>query len=178
MGLVKVDVKRAERPFELLSFSDIDCIKGLIKNRCIIDPYFQAEKDNNYNFANIVKPMNQELIVIYIDLDRLIDEANLNVKQRFIVNKFMEGYTVEEIAGMFPCEERNITSHLDKVCNKIKEINERKWLYDYIYMNYVMPPFDFKKCSRCEKTKPAVNEFFSLNKSSKDGLHSICKDCR
>nr|DAL81174.1 MAG TPA: Stc1 domain [Bacteriophage sp.] len=35
-----------------------------------------------------------------------------------------------------------------------------------------------KKCSKCGQLKPAHNQFFSKNKTSKDGLYSICKRCR
>lgn len=36
----------------------------------------------------------------------------------------------------------------------------------------------FKKCSKCGKLKPAHNNFFSINKTSKDGWYSVCKFCR
>ena len=36
----------------------------------------------------------------------------------------------------------------------------------------------WKKCSRCGEVKLAHNNFFSKNKSSKDGWYSICKECR
>ena len=36
----------------------------------------------------------------------------------------------------------------------------------------------WKKCSRCGELKLAHNNFFSKNKTSKDGYYSICKDCR
>lgn len=36
----------------------------------------------------------------------------------------------------------------------------------------------YKKCSRCGQIKLAHNKYFSKNKTSKDGLYSICKCCR
>ena len=36
----------------------------------------------------------------------------------------------------------------------------------------------WKKCSRCGEIKLAHNHFFSKNNTSKDGLYSICKECR
>lgn len=35
----------------------------------------------------------------------------------------------------------------------------------------------FKYCYDCETEKPATNEFFHANKSSKDGLYTYCKEC-
>ena len=35
-----------------------------------------------------------------------------------------------------------------------------------------------KRCSRCGQIKLAHNKYFSKNKTSKDGLYSLCKQCR
>lgn len=37
---------------------------------------------------------------------------------------------------------------------------------------------EWKTCSRCGQTKLAHSRFFSINKTSKDGWYSICKECR
>lgn len=39
-------------------------------------------------------------------------------------------------------------------------------------------PEGFKKCSNCKQLKPATNEYFSLNKRTKDGFAYRCKECR
>ena len=36
----------------------------------------------------------------------------------------------------------------------------------------------YKRCSRCGQIKLANNKYFSINKTSKDGFYSICKECR
>jgi uncharacterized OB-fold protein len=36
----------------------------------------------------------------------------------------------------------------------------------------------YKKCNRCGQIKLARNEYFSKNRTSKDGWYSICKECR
>ncbi len=37
---------------------------------------------------------------------------------------------------------------------------------------------EYKRCSRCGQIKLANNKYFSINKTSKDGWYSICKNCR
>lgn len=49
------------------------------------------------------------------------------------------------------------------------------------YLNWYftqVKPGRFKRCSRCGQIKLAYNRYFSKNKTSKDGLYSICKCCR
>lgn len=178
IGLVKIDLKKSDRQFELITFSDIDCIKGLIKNRCIIDPYFRAEPNNNFNYAGAVKPLSQELICIYVDLDRYIEMAELNAKQRYIVDRLMEGYTEDDISQMFGDRMQNIYSHVDKVCKKIKAVNDYGWYYDYMMVSQLKVPWEYKKCIRCQEYKPATSDFFHAKESSKDGLYQMCKSCR
>lgn len=36
----------------------------------------------------------------------------------------------------------------------------------------------YKRCSRCGQIKLAINKYFSINKTSRDGFYSICKSCR
>ena len=50
---------------------------------------------------------------------------------------------------------------------------------DYLNWYYTMrEPGKYKRCSRCGEVKLAHNRYFSKNKTSKDGLYSICKCCR
>ena len=49
------------------------------------------------------------------------------------------------------------------------------------YLNWYYTEIEkgqWKKCSRCGQIKLAHNKYFSKNKTSKDGLYSICKACR
>ena len=47
---------------------------------------------------------------------------------------------------------------------------------EWYYLNKVRGTY--KKCNRCNQQKLRNNTNFSLNKSSKDGFYSICKECR
>ena len=48
----------------------------------------------------------------------------------------------------------------------------------FLYHEFTDLGLPFKTCSKCGQTKPAHNNFFSINKTSKDGWYSICKCCR
>ena len=57
----------------------------------------------------------------------------------------------------------------------IAKETEARYL-DYYYLNVAKGKY--KKCSRCGEIKLAHPKFFSINKASKDGYYSICKECR
>lgn len=47
-----------------------------------------------------------------------------------------------------------------------------EWYYTFVEKG------NWKKCSKCGQIKLAHNNFFSKNKTSRDGYYSICKTCR
>lgn len=48
----------------------------------------------------------------------------------------------------------------------------------FLYHEFDIQELPMKKCTRCGQNKPAHNNFFSINNTSKDGWYSICKVCR
>jgi hypothetical protein len=178
IGSVKIDLFKSDRIFERISFSDVECILGLIKNRGKIDSYFGSEINFNLYEAGDTKPLLQELIVTYIALDELIAKCKLNVKQKFIINKLMEGYNAEDLSEMLGQGAKGITDTAKRICEKIKKVNDEAWKYDYIYLNYKEVEWDYKMCNKCEKHKPVNSDFFNVDSSKPDGFMNICKTCR
>lgn len=63
--------------------------------------------------------------------------------------------------------------------NKIPKLIAQKAQDEFLmwYFTYIEKG-KWKKCSRCGQIKLAHSRFFSINKTSKDGFYSICKQCR
>jgi len=177
MGLVKIDTHKAERQFECISFSDVDCIKGLIKYRWMIDTYQGIGFNRNYNSAGDVKPMNAELIVTYIDLDNLIKRCNFSEKQLEIIRLLMQGNSEQDVADHFGQDVSGINRTFNLICAKIKAKHDFSWKYEYMFMNNLKAPWSYKRCNKCEESKPAIAEFYGNDKRNKDGLKGICKVC-
>lgn len=178
MGAVGVDIHKHEYQYRQINFSDVDCIKGLIKNRYMIDPYYGNETNNNIYEAGEVIPINQELIGIFRDLDELIKETKLTSKQIEIVNMLFEGNNEEDVATHYYQRTEKVDNIINTICEKIKKSNDYKWKYDYIYLNYIKSNWEFKECGRCKRNKPKSEEFFNPDSRNKDGLHSFCRSCR
>lgn len=70
--------------------------------------------------------------------------------------------------------------HISNVwCNIIPKLIIEKATDDYLSWYYLnKEKGKYKKCSKCGQIKLALPRYFSLNKGSKDGLYTICKECR
>lgn len=62
---------------------------------------------------------------------------------------------------------------------KIPKMISEQAKKDYLIWYYTNEEYgQWKRCGKCGEVKLAHPMFFSKNNSSKDGLYSICKDCR
>lgn len=165
-------------PFEAVSFSDFDCVKGLIKHRGTVDIYRGIKRNDHPNHAGDIRPMDSELIAIFVSLDSLIDRCELNVKQRYIIERIMDGWTEQDLANKFKQDVNGITKTLNTICKRIVNLNNLDWLYENVFVNYKRAPFTYKKCSKCGEYKPLTSDFYYTDVLAKDGFKNKCRSCR
>lgn len=169
---------------EYISFSDKKCIIKLIKNRHVLDEYYNDltfhKECNNNMFASGTYGVDEYVICVYADLERLIKKANLNQQQLQIVRMYFKGYNTRDICDLLDYQPSSVDRIMDTIAGKIAEQNYIEYI-DYLhYSGKVRVDKDarYKKCSRCGEYKDVMRGEFSVKKDSKDGYHPYCKECR
>lgn len=181
-------------------------LKGLNKTKLIdyywIDEDMEPHNDGIINFFNwnhisallcnysalkkdCWDKLDSDLYYTMLDLENLIDDTLDNDKyqlyyellklkidgcgnaeiQEKLDRKFGVRHTVEYISALWR--------------NKIPKLIAETAKDQYLNWYYMTQEYGkWKTCSCCGETKLASNRYFSKNSTSKDGLYSICKECR
>lgn len=132
------------------------------------DSYGEFDKDLWYLMQNfddisysVLKKYPLYLRLVEYKIDGLQNaEIQLKLQEEFGIN-----HSIEYISSLWR----------KKIPNLIASAAEDEFL-NWYYLNEEKGKY--KKCSRCGKIKLAHNKYFSINKTSKDGFYSICKECR
>lgn len=103
-------------------------------------------------------PIYQRIVEMKID-----GESNAAI-QVALAKEFDQTYTVEYLSALWR--------------GKIPRMIAAAATEDFLTWQYRVRGYPMKKCTKCGEVKPAHNQFFSRNKTSKDSLYSICKKCR
>lgn len=102
---------------------------------------------------------------IYLRIVELkIDKKQNEEIQAALQEEFGKTYSVEYISSLWR--------------NKIPKLIAAEATEDFLTWKYKINGYPMKKCSKCGQIKPAHNQFFSRNKTSRDGWYSVCKSCR
>ena len=153
------------------SFLRPEDISHLLKNYSRIkqDSYGQFNSDSYYLILDledlIERTLPDEYPLLYDLMIYKIDGKTNEEIQRLLEEKHGVKHSVEYLSSLW--------------CKKIPKLLADRAKKDWLIWHYtVEEKGKWKRCSRCGEVKLAHNEFFSKNKSSKDGFYSICKCCR
>lgn len=152
-----------------ISLMDSKVVSAILCNYSKLkeDSYDNFEADTWYliqDFENICdkalinEPLYMRIVECKIDKMQNID-IQTTIQQEFGIK-----HSLEYISSLWR--------------NKIPKLIAQEAENEFIRFEFKKQNLPFKKCSRCGQSKPAHNNFFSLNNTSKDGFYSICKACR
>ena len=139
-----------------------DCLDTLDVTH--VKPLLQLyrEKDE-YDFTS-------DIDCILYDLGQVLNKVKLTDKQNEVLELWMHGVTIKNIAKELNKKPQAINQMLDTVVNKIVQVYEEQ-LENWYYLNICKEKY--KKCNKCGEIK-LINKF---NKNGKRGLKSMCKKC-
>lgn len=174
---------------DLTEHITIDKATGLPKSDCIIS-FFDADQVSELlcNYSKLKEDtwesLNNDMRWMLVDLENLVDKTfkeNYPFYYDLIIYKIdgKSNATIQQLLyetyGIRNSEEYLSSLWRNKIPKMIVEQAQKdylEWHYTYKEKGY------WKKCGRCGKIKLGHNLFFSKNKTSKDQLYSICKECR
>lgn len=167
---IKNFTKNSYQPRYNIDLTDKKVIQAILANysRLKQESYGKFEGDTWYlmlTFDELLeKALFSEPILKQITQMKIDGLPNSQIKEQ-LFDEFGISYTEEWISNLW----RN------KIPNLIVYWAEEQEI-DYHYLN--IEKGKYKKCNRCGQIKLALPRYFSKNSASKDGLYSICKECR
>ena len=169
--IVPNKLSRSQSPRSLdLDFKDPKVISAILCN------YSRLKQDSWDRFQD-------DTWYIMQDFDILCEKA---LKDNKVYDKIVEykidGLTNLQIQELLEkeCGVRHSLEYISSLWRKKipKQIAEQADDDEFNWHYLTQEKGKYKKCSRCGEIKLASTRYFSQNKTSKDGLYSICKKCR
>lgn len=122
------------------------------------------------------RKLTTDLGILIYDLSQLLKHIKMSKQDKKILKMWrQDALTQFDIAKGLNITQQHVASTLNKIAIRVVNVFEVKY-EDWYYLNLVKGRY--KKCSCCGGIKLANERYFSINKNSKDNLHSICKLCR
>ena len=174
MGRVKVDTLKQDRPWECVSLTDLDTIKGLILLRSEIDIYNEYGEDFSKLSASNWTHVNQTLVSTYASLDVAINRCRFNEGQKAILKLVQIGFTFEDISNYVGIEAKKVRSTFNSQVKQIHDSTRMEWARG-VYLNYL--PTEWKDCRVCGENWPKTELFFRNHMTNKDGFRNDCILC-
>lgn len=141
-----------EADYDMLDMFDKNVVKELLKVKKQVD-------------------LQDDLSCILVDLENLIKKVEFTDKQKKVLDRWINGMCVNDIAKDLGVKKITISQALDRVVELIIKQHEEEY-ENWYYLN--IRKGTYKKCSKCGEIK-LISQF---DKKGKQGFQSRCKKCR
>ena len=115
--------------------------------------------------------LQDDLSCILVDLENLIKKVEFTDKQKKVLDRWINGMCVNDIAKDLGVKKITISQALDRVVELIIKQYEEEY-ENWYYLN--IRKGTYKTCSKCGEIK-LISQF---DKKGKQGFQSRCKKCR
>lgn len=152
-----------------VSLMDPNVVSAILCNYSKLkeDSYDQFDGDTWYlvqEFEDTCDKALEDFPIYQRIVELKIDKKQNSEIQSILSQEFDTTYSVEYISSLWR--------------NKIPKMIANQARESFLEWQYKEKGYPMKKCSKCGQLKPAHNQFFSKNNTSKDNWYSICKKCR
>ena len=114
--------------FDYVPFSDANVLSELIRNRISLDVgYKEKVYPSGFLSSNGGLIFNENILTVFIDLDRLIDSASLSKKQRTVVDLLMRGWSIQDIADESGKTHQSISAIFDRALDALIAHHNERW---------------------------------------------------
>lgn len=114
--------------FDYVPFSDKDVLSELIRNRLALDVGY---KERVYPSGTLSSSggliFNENILTVFIDLDRLIEDSDLSKKQNAVIQMLMRGWTVQDIADECSTSHQRISAIFSRALDAMIECHKKRW---------------------------------------------------
>jgi len=130
---VSVDINKQEREYKDFTLADENVVRLLIQYRSKYDLLHNANINIDISQAGDEFDFNQELIVMYASLDKVIEQCieSRRFKEKHIklLELLFDGNTLQDIVAMDIGFKKSATYDLfDRMVARIVEFNKKNWL--------------------------------------------------
>lgn len=70
---------------------------------------------------------NENILSVYVDLDRMIERAPLTKGQRLVIDLLMRGWTIQDIADETKWNKTNVSHIFSRALKTLSDVHYERW---------------------------------------------------
>lgn len=111
--------------------SDETVVRTLVEQREKLDPIRKASGTSLFEAAADTSPLVEDIICLYVDLDRLIEAVRFPSSEAFVLEKIMDGYTINDLSEIYGGSRQAYSGYYRRAIGKIVKESQEQWARHY-----------------------------------------------